>query len=171
MTEPSKLGVVAVLPAWLAIFFVLLGGTILVLGALGLPRYDVTLPASGMGEAGGVAYNVVLPAPSGFLGMFGFPTDAETGNGSRLILFEDGQPMGPGHVVHDDIRANGAGRYSHWAEYLYFSASDNSNPALNGRVYTTQTPLLMPMWGWIVGALLTLLGAGRLAVGFWRSAS
>ena len=55
---------------------------------------------------------------------------------STLRLYEDGKELGPGHVVHADIRTAGKGRYSHWNTALYFSASDNSDPRTNGRKYT-----------------------------------
>jgi radical SAM protein with 4Fe4S-binding SPASM domain len=55
---------------------------------------------------------------------------------SRLVLFEDGKPLGPSHVLHDAIARSGAGRYSHWDNYLIFSTSDNSDPRTNGRTYT-----------------------------------
>lgn len=62
------------------------------------------------------------------------PSD-ETGL-SPLWLFEDGRPLGPAHTVHDDIRRLGGGRYSHWGCWLYFSASDGSDPRTNGRLYS-----------------------------------
>jgi hypothetical protein len=55
---------------------------------------------------------------------------------SRLLVCEDGAPLGPAHSTHDDIRATGKGQFSHWGEHLYFSASDNSDPNANGRIYT-----------------------------------
>lgn len=54
---------------------------------------------------------------------------------SAVQVFEDGRPLGPGHAGHADIRALGAGRFSHWKGQLYFSASDNSDPRVNGRRY------------------------------------
>lgn len=54
---------------------------------------------------------------------------------SRLVLFEDDRPLGPAHCGHDDIRRDGAGRYSHWGEQVYFSTSDNSDPTANNRHY------------------------------------
>ena len=54
---------------------------------------------------------------------------------SWLQLYEDDRPLGPGHAPHDEIRRMGAGRFSHWGEQLYFSASDNSDPRSNGRHY------------------------------------
>lgn len=55
---------------------------------------------------------------------------------STMQLYEDGKPLGPAHSVHQDIRDYGKGRFSHWGTTLYFSASDNTNPATNGRKYT-----------------------------------
>ncbi len=67
---------------------------------------------------------------------FGEEGDKSTSNGSQLLLFEDGRPLGPPHSPHADIREKGGGRYSHWTrETLYFSASDNSDPRTNGRTY------------------------------------
>jgi hypothetical protein len=54
---------------------------------------------------------------------------------SNLVLIEDGVPLPHGHAPHDEIRAIGAGRYSHWGANIYFAASDNSNPATNEKVY------------------------------------
>ncbi|HVJ51821.1 MAG TPA: hypothetical protein VM689_05130 [Aliidongia sp.] len=54
---------------------------------------------------------------------------------SPIVLLEDGQPLPHGHSSHDDIRRLGGGRYSHWGRRIYFSASDNSDPATNGRRY------------------------------------
>lgn len=55
---------------------------------------------------------------------------------SRLAVFENGQPLGPAHASHADIRVLGGGRFSHWCDKVYFSASDNSDPRTNGRKYT-----------------------------------
>jgi len=54
---------------------------------------------------------------------------------SELVLFEDGVPLPYAHASHEDIRSKGAGRYSHWGAQVYFSASDNSDPLTNNRVY------------------------------------
>jgi SAM-dependent methyltransferase len=55
---------------------------------------------------------------------------------SRLMLYEDGVPLGLNHTVHDHVKRFGAGRFSHWDEWLVFSASDNTDPNTNGRTYT-----------------------------------
>jgi hypothetical protein len=51
-------------------------------------------------------------------------------------VFEDDKPLAIGHAPHEDIRRRGEGRYSHWNDRVYFSASDNTDPTRNGRVYT-----------------------------------
>jgi arylsulfatase A-like enzyme len=64
-----------------------------------------------------------------------WPTDSVDSESSRLLVFEDGEPLGPAHALHDEIRRLGRGRYSHWEGSLYFSTSDDSDPNTNGRVY------------------------------------
>ncbi|MBF0495593.1 MAG: class I SAM-dependent methyltransferase [Deltaproteobacteria bacterium] len=55
---------------------------------------------------------------------------------SEFVLLEDGQELGPGQTTNIDIRIKGEGRYLIWSKLLYFSASDNSDPMVNGRLYT-----------------------------------
>ena len=57
---------------------------------------------------------------------------------SAIMVFEDGRPLGPPHSSHEDIRRFGAGRFSHWGNRIYLSASDNSNPAHSGRRYSVE---------------------------------
>jgi len=75
---------------------------------------------------------------------------------SPAQLFEDGQPLGPGNALHADIGTRGGGRFSFWRDgYLYFSASDNSDPRTNGRQYT----LVLPNYtliDWSLALLLTI---------------
>jgi hypothetical protein len=67
---------------------------------------------------------------------FGEQGDNDPANNSGLVLLEDGVPLGPAHSPHADIRAVGAGRYSHWTRtMLYFSSSDGSDPRTNERLY------------------------------------
>ena len=55
---------------------------------------------------------------------------------SNLNIYENGKLLGPAHSVHRNIRELGSGRYSHWAGCVLFSASDNSDPGTNGRIYS-----------------------------------
>lgn len=66
----------------------------------------------------------------------GVPPKTPLGQSIHFQLFENGNPLGPADSNHDDIRAKGKGRYSHWSENLYFSSYDNSDPRTNGRSYT-----------------------------------
>jgi hypothetical protein len=58
---------------------------------------------------------------------------------SNLKMHEDGKLLGPLHSYHSDIWEKGGGRYSHWGNAagsaVIFSASDNSDPRVNGRRY------------------------------------
>jgi hypothetical protein len=61
----------------------------------------------------------------------------ENNTRSSVMLFEDGKPLGPPHSAHADIRDIGEGRFSHWRGIgVIFSASDNSDPNTNRRLYT-----------------------------------
>ena len=82
-----------------------------------------------------VGFNYIAP------GDFGTPPDTlQAATASIVKVYENGVEIGPPHSAHADIRANGAGRFSHWSDgssvSLYFSASDNSDPRTNGRMYT-----------------------------------
>ncbi|MBZ0253665.1 MAG: hypothetical protein K8I02_10030, partial [Candidatus Methylomirabilis sp.] len=79
----------------------------------------------------GYAYLFDVPSES--------PGDDEAdGARSRLVVYEDGVPLGPPHAGHEDIRKVGGGRFSHWKDKVYFSTSDNTNPNVNGRRYTVR---------------------------------
>jgi len=92
----------------------------------------VTISKSAIVVEGGYAFKVrgvnAVPGDSGSQ-----PT------ASTLRLYENGVELSPAHAVHEDIRNSGRGRYSHWSDVLYFSASDNSDPRTNGRTYTYTT--------------------------------
>ena len=111
---------------------------------------------------GGFAYTVALP-PNRHL-LFQLDSDGAGRNDpSRLLVFEDGQPLGPAHAQHVDIARLGAGRFSHWGNDLWFSAGDSSDPRTNGKRYTAEAKLsVRPFWYWMaaaaaIGSLLTLL--------------
>lgn len=61
-----------------------------------------------------------------------------TGQSTRspYFLLEDGKPLAPAHSIHEDIRNNGKGRWSHWGKNIFFSSSDGSDPRQNNRKYT-----------------------------------
>ncbi|MEO8360830.1 MAG: hypothetical protein ABI672_12435 [Vicinamibacteria bacterium] len=59
---------------------------------------------------------------------------------SPAQLLEDGHLLGPGNSQHEDIRNVGHGRFSLWHDYLYFSASDSSDPRTNHKTYEIRFP-------------------------------
>jgi SAM-dependent methyltransferase len=61
---------------------------------------------------------------------------------SRLMLYEDGEPVGFAHQTIADIENHGRGRYSHWQKFLIFSTTDGSNPNTNGRRYAIADDVL-----------------------------
>ncbi|MEI9986552.1 MAG: class I SAM-dependent methyltransferase [Aliidongia sp.] len=96
--------------------------------------HEVQLSVAQIFHDQGRLYGCALPAKLP-------PGDAEAQPAiSPVELFEDGVPLGPGHAMHDRIRALGAGRYSHWGSTLFFAASDGSDPRSNGRRYTLRWP-------------------------------
>ena len=72
---------------------------------------------------------------------------------SRLILFEDGRPLGPPHQPHGQISSLGDGRYSHWNNFILFSASQIT--AIRVRMGDIITPSITlrsaPRWGRCLG--------------------
>jgi hypothetical protein len=81
------------------------------------------------------------PTPSeGFEWRVHIPEMADSSDGmgrrqSRLMLFEDGAPVGPPHAPHAAIRTLGAGRYSHWDQWLQFSPSRNDDARTHAYAY------------------------------------
>lgn len=159
-------GIARLMPTWLALTLATLGAALLIGASLGGPVYHATLANDAMGLNGGYAVNTPMPPRSDTF--FVLREDSGESNASELVLFENGQPLGPAHTSHDDIRTLGEGRYSHWAGHLFLSASDNSDARENGRVYTVQSPTHWPTWIWVVGGLLLAIGVSRLLVGLAR---
>jgi hypothetical protein len=78
-------------------------------------------------------------------------------NYSRLRLFEDGIELTGGHTAHRSIRDIGGGRYNHWHNSLYLSATDNSDPNVSGHVYSAIYSLRVQSWVWMSLAAALLL--------------
>jgi hypothetical protein len=93
----------------------------------------------------GDASRILLVPPFADFGGFAFLADLaryrdvadfmDAPSRSKLMLCEDGKPLGPAHSLHADIRNKGLGLYSHWGPDVVFSTSDNSNPNINNRSY------------------------------------
>jgi SAM-dependent methyltransferase len=77
----------------------------------------------------GLAWQVRLP------GLAATADDMDDPYRSRLVLIENGRPLWLRHTMHDEIRTQGLGTYSHWQDRIIFSTSDNSDPNSNNRAY------------------------------------
>src|SRR5919199_3785416 len=86
---------------------------------------------------------------------------------SRLVLLEDGRPLGPAHSGRARIRSEGGGAFSHWQDSLYVSASDGSDIRTNGRVYTAKATLRP---GNSLRSGIVAAGFAALAAALWLAA-
>lgn len=69
---------------------------------------------------------------------------------SPAIVYENGVPLPFPNSIHQTIRERGEGRYSLWEGALYFSASDNTDPRVNGRKYEMRWSYpIQPIWQWL----------------------
>ncbi|NPV46409.1 MAG: hypothetical protein HPY69_05605 [Armatimonadetes bacterium] len=103
-------------------------------------RLSGTLDAQLASHESGYCYTIPMQTP--------LAPDTSLGAVSILRLFEDDRELGPAHSLHQLIRDLGQGRFSHWSgdpsgepQMLFFSASDNSDPRSNGRVYRWEAVL------------------------------
>lgn len=99
-------------------------------GAIEAGRSTVSLKGP-FEAAGGHHHSAELPAH-----LEGIGDTNEAPRRSTLMLYEDGVPLGLAHSIHDHIIRFGGGRFSHWGGHMHFSASDNSDPNMNGRRYS-----------------------------------
>src|SRR5262249_31938669 len=88
------------------------------------PRIHNELAPSAIFPESGKAYQAAITSGS----FYTLRTDDLTTAASRLVVLEDGRPLGPAHSLHDDIRQKGGGRFSHWGDVIYLSSSDGSDP-------------------------------------------
>jgi hypothetical protein len=94
----------------------------------------------------GAAY--IKPAPS----LTSAADSVERPAQSGYLVCENGDPLGPAHSQHAEIAGKGKGRFSHWAASGFiFSASNNSDPNTNGRVYTAIRSCDHPQLGGLCG--------------------
>lgn len=76
-----------------------------------------------------------------YMGQTNHPELSSDQHPSPARVLENGVPLpGPANSLHADIRAKGNGRYAFWHESIYFSASDNSDPTMNHRIYEISYP-------------------------------
>lgn len=130
----------------------------------------VVLSPAEVRQESGHAY--IARLPSRLYGMFVLIGDTGDALGqSDLQLFENGQPLGPGHTLHQDIRERGAGRFSHWVDQVYFSATDNTDPSINGRAYEAVGHVRLQIFAGFVISFLLLLPLQLTRSARWQGES
>ena len=121
------------------------------------PHLSSSIASSTISPEQGLAYVVAIQDHEGWF--YALPTDTnKEPQASSLALFEDGRALSPAHSVHSQIRESGAGRYSHWHDLIIFSSSDGSDPRINGRIYSIQSPTIVKLPSRIF--LLAMLAVG-----------
>ncbi|MFT7463574.1 MAG: hypothetical protein ACI9EF_001919 [Pseudohongiellaceae bacterium] len=117
-------------------------------------RDEHALEVSAMKPGQGLSWTV--PVPERWLPL---ANNSELPGGAQpLLLLEDGQEIGPVCPMHQRIRDDGGGAYSHWSNSLIFSTPDGSDPRNNGRTYSLVDP------AYLTAATLDLGLAVSLAV-------
>ena len=146
---------------WILAFHLVMSLAPVVFGVVWGIREVRTLTVPEIGTPERFRYTVAL-RPSAYRPYFDVEGDAlRHARRARTRVFEDGRRLGPPHRPHDYIREDGGGQFSHWGSTLYFSGSDNSDPRVNGRIYTVVTAATLPLeilWVW---GLFVLAGAFR----------
>lgn len=106
------------------------------------PRITYTILNSTIVPEEGLAFSA--PIPSSRNALYALQTDSvRSPFRSKLLLFDDGKPLGPAHVVHAEIRKGGNGNYSHWESQIIFSTPDGSDPRTNGHTYSIASPTVV----------------------------
>ncbi|HEY2989152.1 MAG TPA: glycosyltransferase family 39 protein [Candidatus Binatia bacterium] len=106
----------------------------------------------------GAGYVTVLPSHRYWL-LENLSDNRQHPERSKTKLFENEKPLGPSHSLHQAIRNEGQGRFSHWHSTLYFSTSDNSDPRTNGRSYKVSVIAATPIWLLVVFGLSLLISS------------
>jgi len=130
-----------------AVFFVILLLAVVGPNAVLTPTYTGTINSSDISPLGKYGYAAPVSIRS-ILGVSVAPDDMSSPSASNLRVYEDGRLLGTPHSLHQEISDLGQGRFSYWAlpgqNVLIFSASDNSDPRTNGRVYTLRAVYTVP---------------------------
>ncbi|MFD2235310.1 hypothetical protein [Phaeospirillum tilakii] len=120
----------------------IVAGLVLLANLAGIP-FEFKANPSEIQKISGELYKLKLPV---IFRIADVSTDNLDEIRSTLILRESGIALGPAHVLHDDIRRLGGGRYSHWGKSLLFSSSDHSDPRFNTHDYAITARLFPPIW-------------------------
>jgi hypothetical protein len=150
----------------LTVLFALLWALVLYAHLMGLP-YSRKIPAESMRPNTGFAFYAAVGEAYPDMGLLRLADNQSAPRNSRAGLFENALPLGPAHAVHEEIRKNGGGRFSDWDGTLYFSASDNTDPRVNGREYELRDTMFLAkqptrQLSWILGGVLLAIWLGSL---------
>jgi len=119
-------------------------------------KFDIPISPTAIDRDNGVSYLTILPESGNWL--FDIVTDnSRIEDQAKTKLFENDSELGPPHSLHDSIRSTGSGQFSHWGSRLYFAASDNSDPRINGRHYRALLTTTSPTWVLAVSGLCLLV--------------
>jgi hypothetical protein len=100
-----------------------------------------------------------------------FSTSGDTPNDpyrSSLKLSINGQSAGPAHAIHEEIRKQGNGRYSHWGDIVLFSLPAGTTNGPSATAQVEYSPTLRPAlyaFGW----LALVVSTSFLVLREWRS--
>ena len=158
----SHIGKATVLAARLALMVSMLVLIVAYALELGAWRTSETFKAPFAHESSGTTKALVvrlgtsLPLP----GLFGADGDTlSQQHRSSLRLLVGDKPLGPPHAVHETIRKQGGGAYSHWGDYLLFSLPDGIDNQPGTKIRVEYSVRLRPI-AWIMPiAWITLFGA------------
>jgi hypothetical protein len=124
---------------------------LIVASAIGLelaaPDKVATIDPASISKDQGFAYTLRLRSDSAMaLWVLAPGDDLEAQHRSLLELFEDGRPLREAHARHENIRALGGGRYSHWHRILLFSSTDGTSPPTAAHTYSYRAPQSIAPW-------------------------
>jgi hypothetical protein len=150
----------------LTVLFALLWAAVLYAHLIGLP-YSRKIHAESVRPDTGFAFYAAVGAAYPDVGLLRLADNQSAPHNSRAGLFENALALGPAHTVHEEIRRSGGGRFSDWDGTLYFSASDNTDPRLNGREYELRDTMFVAtqptmQLSWILGGVLLAIWLGSL---------
>jgi len=142
---------------------IVLCGAVLAWAALS-PEIVLRIEPHGISSRGGHAFVWQIVAPAYLPAAVVAGDDVGNPQSSGLQVYEQGRPLGPAHALHKEIEDAGSGRFSHWLSIVIFSASDNTDPRTNGRVYEAHARIAPPPHLATAADALAVMLAGLLLV-------
>ena len=120
---------------------------------------EVEISKESIQKIDGYAYFTKIPPIDGIWIKVALGDTNYNPNRSKTKLLENGLEIGIPHTPHQSISTIGNGRFSHWHHLVYFSTTDNSNPATNDIRYslkiTLERPVLLTLF--LIALPVTLL--------------